>query len=160
MPDFVGGTVRSAELAQAALAAMDKRVDLGTAAGIKKVQQITKSSVKSGMRGRPRYDRRGRSRVYAMGVNLNLNPHVVKKSGGPGRFAGALFKSIRGSKRPRKVIGGYSAVVFSGGAGGPQNLYKKKVEQDQPYFKPGVERAKPKMPAVWHAAWAKATKTK
>jgi hypothetical protein len=150
----------TASKAEAELALMAKRVDLGTAAGVKKIQQVTKSSIKSGMRGRPRWDHRGASRRTGEAVNLRLNPPHVSKGGGPGKLSGSLAKSIRASKKPRPTEGGFSGVVMSGGAGGPQNLYKRQIESKYPYFVPGVNRAKPKMPAIWHAAWEKATQTK
>ncbi|MDH6108860.1 hypothetical protein P3T36_002991 [Kitasatospora sp. MAP12-15] len=156
----ITGSVTGIEGANSELEAMRKRVDKASQAAIRKVQSTTKASIKSGMRGRPRWDRRGRSKIYAMGVNLNLSPHVVSKQGGPGTFAGALFKSIRSSKKARNTgTGEFSGVVFSGGAGGPQNLYKKRVEAKFPYFAPGVNKAQPKFAKVWEDAWKKATKT-
>lgn len=155
-----GGVRVSAREAQAALAAMDKRVDLATAAATKKASAKVVTTIKAQMRGRPRWDRRGRSDRTGAEVNLNLNPHRVTKAGGPGKLTGALSKSIRKSKKPRKTAEGYSVAVLSGSYGGPQNLYKGRVEANQPYFKPGVEKATPKLPAVWEAAWAKATQTR
>jgi hypothetical protein len=49
---------------------------------------------------------------------------------------------------------------MSGGNGRVQNLYKGRIEAEYPFFAPGVLKAEPKMPAVWNAAWAKATRTK
>jgi hypothetical protein len=161
MADSPFGAVRvSVREAQAALAAMDKRVDLATAAATKKASGRVVTSIKAQMRGRPRWDRRGRSSRTGEEVNLNLNPHHVTKGGGPGKLTGSLSRSIRKSRKPRKTAEGYSVAVLAGGAGGPQNLYKGKVEATQPYFKPGVNKAVPKLPAVWEAAWAKATQTK
>lgn len=155
--DPFGARVTS-ERAIAELSLIQKRVDIGTAAGVRKVQAVTKRSIKAQMRGRPRWDQRGKSKRTGPEVKLGLTPHHVSKGGGPGKLSGALSNSIRSSKKPRPVAGGegFSGVVFSGGASGPQNLYKKKVEATAPYFKPGLEKAKPKMPIVWHEAWAKA----
>jgi hypothetical protein len=153
---FAGG-FRECELE---IEAIDKRVDLATAAAIKKVQSLTRTSIKGQMKGQPRWDHRGKSQRTGPGIKLEGRPRHSPRSGGPGKLSGALTSSIRASKKPRKAVGGYSGVVMSGGAGGPQNLYKRKVEGIAPYFKPGVDKATPKMPLVWNAAWAKATNTK
>jgi hypothetical protein len=60
------------------------------------------------------------------------------------------------SRKPRVTVEGASVAVFVGGAGGPQNLYKEKIEGKYPYFKPGINKATPKMPGIYEAAWAKA----
>ncbi|WBP87039.1 hypothetical protein [Kitasatospora cathayae] len=159
--NWASGFVKGGEDTAAELERMGKRVDKATKQALKKVQGLASRSIKSGMRGRPRWDHRGASSRTGEHINLGLSPHVAKKSGGPGKLTGSLVKSIKGSKRPRKVgAAGYSAVVMAGGKGGPQNLYKGKVEGTYPFFKPGVTKAEPKMPAVWNAAWAKATQTK
>jgi hypothetical protein len=138
---------------------MQREVDRNTVFALKKVQQITKQSVRSNMRGRPRWDHRGKTKDRE-GVSLGLNPHVVRKSGGPGRLTGDLYKSIRGSRNARRTLGTFSAVVMSGGKFGWQNMYKGEVENKYPFFRPGVAKAEGKMPAVWAAAWAKATSIK
>lgn len=155
----IGASV-STRSTQAALRRMDKRVGVATASATKKAGTKMVSTVKSGMRGRPRWDRRGKSSRTGPEVNLNLNPHTVHKGGGPGKLSGALSKSIRKSRKPRKKAGGYSIAVMSGGAGGPQNLYKRRVEANQPYFAKGIKKAEPKIPPIFEAAWAKATETK
>jgi hypothetical protein len=160
MGEGFSAVVRGAGEINAELIAMDARVNVATVASIKKVQSLVKSRVKGKMRGRPRWDRRGRSSRTGAEVNLHLNPSHISKSGGPGKLSGALSNSIRASKKPRPVAGGYSGVVMAGARGGPQNLYKAKVEETAPYFKPGVEAAKPQMPAIWNAAWAKAINTR
>ncbi|MDH6123859.1 MULTISPECIES: hypothetical protein [unclassified Kitasatospora] len=159
--DWVGGLIKGGEATKLELDRIQRDVDKATKKALKSVQALTKRSIKGGMRGRPRWDHRGASSRTGEAVNLDLNPHVAKKTGGPGKFTGSLSGSIRASKRPRKKgIGNYSGVVMAGGKGGPQNIYKGKVEGTYPYFKPGVKKAEPKMPAVWEIAWAKATKTK
>lgn len=143
--------------AQAALVAMDRRVDLATLSALGKVTAIARTSIRGGMRGRPRWDRRGAGRG-GPAVNLNLSPHHVTKGGGPGKLTGSLYNSVKKSRKPRPTVGGGSAVVFVGTQARPQvNFYKGETETKFPYFEPGIKKATPKMPAVWNAAWAKAT---
>jgi hypothetical protein len=92
-------------------------------------------------------------------VSLDLSPHRVTKGGGPGRLTGTLSRGVGGVRRPKPLPGG----GFQGGVGvgaGVRNLYKKRLEGQYPYFRPGVRKAEPKMAAVWEAAWAKATTKK
>jgi hypothetical protein len=135
---------------------MQKRVDRATIAAVKRVQTVTKTSVKGQMRGRPRWNHRGKSARTGAKVVLPDLPRHMPRSGGPGKLTGALIQSIKASKRPRKLPAGYSGVVWSGGVGASTNLYKAKVEKIAPYFKPGIDKATPKMPAVWEVAWGKA----
>ncbi|MFJ8437677.1 hypothetical protein [Kitasatospora griseola] len=158
MAEGIGVSVRGVREAQAAVVAMDKRIDLATLKALKAVQGVTKSAIKSGLRGRPRWDHRGKSSRTGSTVNLGLTPHHVTKSGGPGRLTGSLSKAIRSDKRPRPVPGGgWNGVVLAGSKGGPQNLYKGQLEATYPYFKPGVNKAMPKIEGIWVAAWKKAT---
>jgi hypothetical protein len=143
--------------AQGALVAMDKRIDVATVKALKASQQLVKTSVRSGLRGRPRWDHRGRSTRTGDAVNLDLSPHHVSKSGGPGRLTGTLSRGVGGVRTPKPIPGG----GFAGGVGvggGVRNLYKKRLEATYPYFKPGVRKAEPKITAVWNVAWAKATR--
>jgi hypothetical protein len=145
---------------EAEIEIMQKRVDLATAASIKKVQSLTRTRIKGRLKSAPRWDHRGASQRTGAGIKIEGRARNIPRSGGPGKLSGALYNSIRSSKKPRKAIGGYSGVVFAGGAGGPQNLYKAIDESRYPYFATGVKAATPKMPAVWNTAWAKATNTK
>jgi hypothetical protein len=156
MADFLGGIAHSSELVQAELTAMQKRVDKATIAAVKRVQTMTKTSVKGQMRGRPRWNHRGKSARTGPNVTIPELARNNPRSGGPGKLTGELIKSIKQSKRPRKTKDGYSGVVWSGGVGAATNLYKAKTEKIAPYFKPGVDKATPKMPAVWETAWGKA----
>jgi hypothetical protein len=48
------------------------------------------------------------------------------------------------------------------GVGGPKsitNLYRKKVDEKQPFMRPGVKKAEPKIAKAYEAEWAKATET-
>lgn len=158
MAEGFGAFIEGGREARAALVAMDRRVDLATLQALKKVTALGRTSVRSGMRGRPRWDRRGAG-AGGPAVNLGLSPHHVTKSGGPGKLTGTLYNSVKKSRKPRPTVGGGSAVVFMGGAKAhPEvNWYKRELEAKFPYFEPGIKKAEPKMPAVWNAAWAKAT---
>jgi hypothetical protein len=156
--DSFGASVSGTKELNAVIRKVQRKVDVGTKYALKKVQGVAKTSIKSRMRGRPRWDHRGASSNTGQGVNLMLNPKVVKKSGGPGKLTGDLARSIRGSKVPRSAgPGAYSAVVMSGGQKGYQNNYKGATEAKYPFFAPGIKNAEPKMPAIWEAAWAKAS---
>lgn len=158
MPGEMRAVVRGVKEAEAALVRMDANIDLATLKALKACQGLAKSSIKGQLRGRPRWDHRGKSSRTGPSVRLNLSPHVVSKGGGPGKLTGALSRSIRSNKKPRPLPGGgFNGVVFAGGRGGPQNLYKGRLEGTFPYFKPGVDKAAPKMGAIWTAAWGRAT---
>jgi hypothetical protein len=154
----MGGFRATVAETEAALTAMDRRVDVATLAALKKSQQAAKTAVKSGMRGRPRWDRRGNGKSGAK-VNLKLNPTHVTKSGGPGQLTGHLRRAVGAVKRPKKVEGGWTGGVGAGGKTSTARFYRFKVEGSYPYMKPGVEKIKPKIPAIYHAAWEKATRT-
>jgi hypothetical protein len=134
---------------------MSKRIDVATVSALKASQNLAKKNIRSKMRGRPRWDQRGKSRVYSTSVNLNLSPHHVSKSGGPGRFTGHLSRAVGSVKRPKKVPGGYSGGVGVGGPRSSTNLYRGHTEAKFPYFKPGVESASKGMEAIWTKAWDK-----
>jgi hypothetical protein len=153
--------VRGVKEIDVAITAMQRRVDLATVASLKKVTALARTSVRSGMRGRPRWDRRGDG-PGGPAVNLDLTPHHRSKSGGPGKLDGVLYNSVMKTRKPRVKPGGASAAVFMGGAkANPQvNWYKRELEGKFPYFRKGIEKGNAKYPAVWNAAWAKATKTK
>lgn len=149
--------VKGVREAEAALKTMDKRIDLATLKALKASQQLAKSSIRSGLRGRPRWDHRGASARTGPAVSLNLSPHHVSKSGGPGRLTGTLSRGVGGVRRPKPIPGG----GFAGGVGvggGVRNLYKKRIEGTYPYFRPGLRKAEPKITAIWNTAWAKATR--
>ncbi len=153
----LGVRVRGVREAQASLRAMDKRIDLATLRALKASQALAKRSIKSGLRGRPRWDHRGASARTGAAVSLHLSPRHVSKSGAPGRLTGTLARGVGGVRRPKPLPGG----GFAGGVGvggGVRNLYKKRLEGQYPYFKPGLRKAEPKITAVFNGAWAKATR--
>jgi hypothetical protein len=49
---------------------------------------------------------------------------------------------------------------MAGGEAGFQNRYKATVEGKYPYFKPGVEKASPKVRGFFEGAWAAAVNGK
>jgi hypothetical protein len=154
--------VRGIREIQAELLAMQARTDAATRAALLKVQRQAVVSVRSGMRGRPRWDRRGAigNGGSVPAVNLNLNPHHVTKGGGPGSLTGHLRRAVGSVKRPKMTPKGLSGGIGVGGGKSITNLYRNHVEASHPFMKPGVAKATPKFPAVWEAAWAKATATK
>jgi len=144
--DEITVAVRGAKEARAAMTAMDRRIDVGTVRALKATQQLAKTAIRSGMRGRPRWDHRGKS------------AHRVTKSSGPGRLTGTLSRGVGGVRRPKPLPGG----GFQGGVGvggGVRNLYKKRIEGQYPYVRPGIRKAQPKMAAVWVKNWDRATRT-
>ncbi|MFI2184620.1 hypothetical protein [Streptomyces sioyaensis] len=149
--------VRGTKEARTAVVAMDRRIDLATIKALRSTQNLAKRSIRSGMRGRPRWDHRGKSARTGDTVRLGLSPHHTTKGGGPGRLTGKLIKGVGGVRKPKPIPGG----GFQGGVGvggGVRNLYKKRTEGKYPYVRPGIRKAEPKMAAVWQASWGRATK--
>lgn len=158
MAEGITVVVRGVREARSSLTAMDRRIDLGTLRALKATQQLAKTSIRSGMRGRPRWDHRGRSARTGETVSLNLTPHHVTKGGGPGKLTGKLVRGVGGVRKPKPLPGG----GFQGGVGvggGVRNLYKKRIEAQYPYVRPGIRKAEPKMAAVWTKQWERATRT-
>ncbi|MFC1410513.1 hypothetical protein ACEZCY_14740 [Streptacidiphilus sp. N1-12] len=151
--DDIGMRVEGTRDLGVALTAMQRRIDLATVKALKKSQSLTRNAIRGRMRARPRWDHRGASRRTGPAVSLDLTPHHVSRRGGPGKLSGALAASIRSSKRPRVKGQALSAVVMSGGAGGPQNLYKARIEGSYPYFRPGAQAAEKKIAPVWAEEW-------
>jgi hypothetical protein len=160
MGDVIGGGVHGVKEVEAALAVMDKRVDAATLVALKKVTANARTRVRGQMNSRPRWDRRGNG-PGGPAVNLDLSPHGIKRSGGPGKLDGVLRDAVKKSRKPRVLPQhAASAVVFVGGAkANPQvNWYKARTEAKFPYFAKGIKKAEAKMPAIWNTAWAKAIK--
>lgn len=155
MPGDFDIRIEGVERLNAALDEVSRRIDAATVSALKATQNLAKKSIRSKMRGRPRWDRRGKSRVYTTSVNLNLSPHHVNKGGGPGKFTGHLSRAVGSVKRPRKTLDGFKGGVGVGGTRSSTNLYRGKVEANFPYFKPGVEAAHKGMEAIWLKAWDK-----
>jgi len=155
MSDFISVTVRGVRKFTAATEEVERNVDFATIKGLKAQQTLVKREVRKNLRGAPRWTERGKSKIYSTtwritpGGNTN-NP----RSGGPGKFSGALLGGVGGVRRPKKLLD-----VFIGGVGvggNVNNLKKHTLEREFPYFKPAVEKAEPKMSKVWEKAWGNA----
>lgn len=140
----------------AGLERMSRDIDTATVAALKATQSLAKASVKSGMRGAPRWDHRGASQRTGPGVSLHRNPRHLPRSGGPGKLTGTLQRGVGGVRRPRKTPEGFSGGVGVGG--GVRNLYKRGTEGRFPYLEPGIRKAEPAMGAVWTKAWGRAVR--
>lgn len=155
----IGIAVRGAKDCEAAVVAMHKRIDVATLKALKASQTVAKASVKSGMRGRPRWDHRGKSQRTGPDVSLRLTPHHVSKVGGPGKLTGRLAGAVGGIKRPEPLPeGGFKGGVGCGGKKSVTNMYRGITESRYPYMAPGIKKAEPKMTVAWHTAWAKAVR--
>ncbi|MGW1892148.1 hypothetical protein ACWCP6_18090 [Streptomyces sp. NPDC002004] len=155
MAEGITVVVRGTKRVEADLTRMSKQVDVATLRALKATQALAKKSIRSGMRGRPRWDHRGASPRTGPAVSLNLSPHHTTKGGGPGRLTGKLVRGVGGVRKPKPLPGG----GFQGGVGvggGVRNLYKKKIEGEYPYVRPGIRKAEPKMAAVWQLHWGRA----
>jgi hypothetical protein len=162
MAEGFGGAVKGVREVSAVLSEMQVASNEGTRIALKKATSYTRTRIKGGMRGRPRWGHKGPDKVTgAPSVNLHRAPDHISRSGGPGVLSGNLQRSIRTSRRARpEGIGGWSQVVMAGGRGGYQNRYKGLIERDYPYFKPGVDKATPKVHAIFEGAWGAAVNGK
>lgn len=157
MADGMGAIIKGAKSTAADITLMQARVDVATAVALKKVQQTAKTSIRRGMRGQPRWDRRGKIGAKGVAVNLHRTPHHIPRAGGPGKLTGRLVGAVGGVRKPKKIPGGMKGGVGVGGKRSLTQLYRAEVEARYPYMAPGVKKAEPKFPAIWSAAWAKAT---
>lgn len=162
MPSEMGVAIKGVKEVGAVLGDMQVATNEGTRIALKKATSYTKTRIKGGMRGRPRWGHKGPDKATgAPGVRTGRVPDHVSRAGGPGVLTGNLQRSIRTSRRPRSEgPAGWSQVVMAGGRGGYQNRYKGRIEAKYPYFKPGVEKARPKVRAFFEGAWAASTGSK
>jgi len=132
---------------------MEARVEKATWMAVKENQRILKLAIRRNLRGAPRWNQRGAwEKIPAVKVD---GPTHAPRSGGPGRFAGDLYRGVGGKKRPLIRPGG--TVVGGVGVGGKiNNLKKRKLEEEFPYFKPAVEATEPKMAQAYAKGWDKA----
>jgi hypothetical protein len=131
--------------------AIPDRANRAVATAIRKVERKIVTSVRANMNGKPRWNHRGRSRVYAEPVNLG-GPEHSPRGGGPGVFTGKLRKGVGGS-RPVTLGNTTSAWVGVGGARlNENNLKKGRLEQKYPYFEPGVRAAEGGLTGIYESA--------
>jgi hypothetical protein len=151
--------VRGVKETASSVSALEKRIELASLQALKASQTVAKASIKSKMRGRPRWDHRGKSERTGPDVSLHLTPHRVTKGGGPGKLTGRLYGAVGGIRRPKPLPqGGFAGGVGCGGTKSVTNNYRTLVESRYPYMKPGIKKAEPKMAVAWQKAWAKAVR--
>lgn len=130
-------------------------VDKATVAGIRANQRVLKAAVKKKLSDNgPRWNQRGKSRIYENNFKINNMMHNEPRSGPPGRFSGAMVSGV-GSVRRIKNKGG----MWTGGVGvggNVNNLKKHTLERKFPYFAPTVAEVERTMDERYAAAWAKA----
>lgn len=132
---------------------IEANVERATWMAVKENQRILKLAIRRNLRGAPRWNQRGAwGTVPAVRVE---GPTNAPRSGGPGRFTGDLYRGVGGKKRPLIMPGG--TVVGGVGVGGKiNNLKKRKLEEEFPYFKPAVKLTEPKMALAYEKGWGKA----
>lgn len=151
----LGVVVKGVREAQAELKAIAHEGDLATKAAINAAGALVTRSIKSRMRGKPRWNRRGASKRTGPEVVV-AGPVHAQRGGGPGRFTGTLASGVRKSRRPRRTAGGYSGAVIMGSKDTKiRNIYKGLTEERFPFWRPGVAAAEPKVEAVWEKAWTR-----
>lgn len=162
MADGVGAVVKGVGEVGAAIEKMQLASDEATRVALGKATAYTKRRIKGGMRGAPRWASKGTDpESGSPAFSLGRKPDHIPRSGGPGQLTGELFQSIRKSKKARRTgVAGWTQVVMAGGRGGYQNRYKAEIESRYPYFKPGVDKASPKVHGFFEGAWAAAVNGK
>lgn len=133
---------------------IQKKVDLATVVATKKAQSEIVKNVKSRLRGRPRWNHRGRSRIYGAPVNISGMSKNSPRGGGPGKFTGMLYAGVGGKKNVVSVGGTVKGGVGVGGSRlRPNNLKKRYLEARYPFFEPGVKAAEAKIGEVYATSW-------
>lgn len=162
MADGFRAVIKGVGEIEAKLSEMQVASNEGTRVALNKATGYTRQRIRGGMRGTPRWGHKGPDKATgAPSVKTGRTPDHKPRSGGPGRLTGDLYSSIRKSRRARaEGPGEWSQVVMAGGRGGFQNRYKARIESEYPYFKPGAEKAKPKVRAFFEGAWAAAASGK
>jgi hypothetical protein len=137
---------------------LDSRIAKATVQGMRENQNLLKRVIKKNLNGKPRSNWRGHMfhgrAIYEHNVYYPDLPASAPRSGGPGKFTGALQNGV-GSQRPR--VDATGTVTGGVGVGGKVNNFKKyKLETKFPYFAPAVEEASPKFVPNFEKGWAKA----
>lgn len=151
--EFVRVAARGIHEAKTELRKMDVKADAAAVAGLKAIQSYGVKMVRSKLRGRPRWDIRGRSRIWSEPVNLGLYgaSHNNPRAGAPGRFTGVLAKSVGQVKRPKRTaLGTYKGGVGIGGMA--NNPRKGKLERDFPFFAPAMKQVETAALPMWEKA--------
>jgi hypothetical protein len=136
----MGMVISGAREAAAEFGAIPDRANRAIAAAVRTVERKIVTSVRKQMGGKPRWNHRGRSRVYGEPVDLP-GPAHSPRAGGPGVFTGRLRRGVGGSK-PSTLGNTTTAWVGIGGARMAENNLKKgRLEREYPFFEPGVKAA-------------------
>jgi len=141
-----------------AIKELDSRIAKATIVGMRENQNLLKRVVKKNLNGKPRSNWRGHMfngrAIYEHNIHYTSLPSSAPRSGGPGKFTGALRNGV-GSQRPRADATG--TVTGGVGVGGKINNFKKhRLEKKFPYFAPAVAEASSKFVPNFEKGWAKA----
>lgn len=116
--------------------------------------QLAVAEVRSNLRDSPRWGHRGKSKVYRQNITVSS----AKGDGGggpyPGSLSGDLIKGV-GYKKKLDAVG----PVVKGGVGIGKvvnNLKKKYLEENWPFFAPSMEDVTPDIVEAYAAAWTAA----
>jgi len=158
VPELVSAVFHGVKAFKDATHETELRVDKATIGALKENQRILKLAVRRNLRGAPRWNQRGTSKVYPNAVKIMNMMHNEPRSGPPGRFSGLLYRGVGGVRRPKKIVGVWvGGVGVAGGKHMKENNFKKNtLEAKYPYFAPAVKATEPKMPAAYEKGWAKA----
>ena len=155
MSEIIGVLIHGGKEARGAIDAAQARVDKATIAAIRANQRIIKAAVRKNLTGAPRWNYRGKSRIYDQPVKVDGAPRHSPRGGPPGLMTGALRKGVGGVRRPTGRPNG--DLVGGVGVGGKTNNFKKRVfEAKFPYFRPAVEAVEPRLGPTYNRAWGKA----
>lgn len=148
-------SIKGLKEVEAELKQIMREGDDATKAAINAAGALVSRSIKSRMRGKPRWNHRGASKRTGPEVNVG-GPVHSPRGGGPGKFTGTLASGVAKSRRPRRAPGGFSgAVIMKSKDTTIRNLYKGQTEERFPFWAPGVAAATPKVEAVWEKAWTR-----
>jgi hypothetical protein len=118
--------------------------------------KILVSEVRSNIRGAPRWGHRGKSKVYRENITVSSAKGEGGSGGMPGRLSGDLIKGV-GYK---KVLTGTTTTVVGGVGIGKavNNLKKRYLEEEFPFFSPAVQASEVDVHAAYEAAWLAAAR--